>query len=109
MTPVVGLTRALVRASELVTRVARVAAVARLALLAPRLGGGGQLLLGEQWEGHGEDRSAPEARLHGDPAAMRLGNPLADRQSQPEAAALARAGAGAIGAPEAVEHVRQVG
>src|ERR1700716_4359730 len=39
---------------------------------------------------------------------MRLGDPLADREAEARARALARAGARGVGAPEAVEDVRQI-
>ena len=39
---------------------------------------------------------------------MGFGDPLADGETEPGAGALARAGAGGVGAPEAVEDVRQV-
>src|SRR5882762_9800673 len=50
----------------------------------------------------------PRAALHFDRAAMRLGDPLADREAEPGTCPLARAGAGGVGAPEAVEHVGQI-
>src|SRR5439155_15168364 len=40
--------------------------------------------------------------------AVRLGDPLADGESQPRAGALTGAGACRVGAPEAIENVREV-
>src|SRR6266545_2902722 len=53
-------------------------------------------------------RPPPRAALHVDRPAMRLGDPLADREAEPGTCALARARAGRVGAPEAVEDVRQI-
>src|SRR6266545_1518685 len=50
----------------------------------------------------------PRAALHVDRPAMRLGDPLADGEAEPGTCALARARAGRVGAPEAVEDVRQI-
>src|SRR4051794_29303453 len=61
-----------------------------------------------RWEHHREDASAAEARSDRDRAAMRLHDPLRNRKSQPEAAALRRARPRAIGAPETIEDVREI-
>src|SRR2546425_2435794 len=59
-------------------------------------------------QGDGERGPPPRTAHHLDPPAVRLGDPLADREAQPGAGPLAGAGARRVGAPEAVEDVRQI-
>ena len=57
---------------------------------------------------HGERAAASEPRRHVDRPAVRVRDPLRDREAQPETAALARARARTVRAPEAVKDERQV-
>ena len=51
----------------------------------------------------------PEAGRRNDRPTMGLGDPLTDRQAEPEPAALGRSGARAVRSPEPLEDVGQVG
>src|SRR5258708_18999449 len=55
-----------------------------------------------------EGRASPRTAQHVDGAAVRLGDPLADGEAEAGAGTLARARARRVGAPEAVEDVRQI-
>src|SRR2546422_10556556 len=55
-----------------------------------------------------EGGPSPRAAHHVDPPAVRLGNPFGDGESQPRAGTLTGTRARRIGAPEAIEDVRQV-
>src|SRR5690242_1034 len=59
-------------------------------------------------EVHGEDRSPPGPALDRDRAAVRLGDPLGDREPEAGAWTVARARARWIGAPETLEDVREI-
>src|SRR6478752_10583228 len=59
-------------------------------------------------QSNGEDRAPARAALHGDGAAVCLGNPLGDRETEAGPRTIARARARRIGPPEAVENVRQI-
>src|SRR5881396_504020 len=60
------------------------------------------------WQRDGERRPPPRAAHDIDAPAVRLGDPLADGEAQPGAGALTGARACRVGAPEAIEDVREI-
>src|SRR5437773_1128152 len=80
----------------------------RTALTVTSLGRRGRLETLGPRESHRKRRTPPRATDDVDPPAVRLGNPLGDGESQPRAGTLTGTRARRIGAPEAIEDVRQV-
>src|SRR5689334_25108515 len=62
----------------------------------------------DPWQPHREDGSAARPAMHRDGAAVGLRDPFGDREAQPRAGAVTRARARRIGAPEAIENVREI-
>src|ERR1041384_97492 len=60
------------------------------------------------WKRHGEAGSPSRPTLHRDGPAVRLRHPFRDGEPKAGAGPLALAGTGRVGAPEAVEYMRQV-
>src|SRR5260370_39630062 len=59
-------------------------------------------------EAYGEGRASSRTALHVNGAAVRFGDPFADGETETSAGTLARTRARRVGAPEAVEDMRQI-